>query len=78
MWFSALGKRIRNLLKRFFFKENDSWVASWGFPGDGGTGDSRRELPPLALNHVESKWACAIPARVLAQKDPSTRRNRWL
>ena len=27
---------------------------------------------PLALNHVESKWACAIPARVLARKDPST------
>jgi hypothetical protein len=26
---------------------------------------------PLALNHVESKWACAIPARVLARKDPS-------
>ena len=31
---------------------------------------------PLALNHVESKRACAIPARVLARKDPSTRRNR--
>ena len=27
---------------------------------------------PIALNHVESKWARAIPARVLAQKDPST------
>ncbi len=28
---------------------------------------------PLVLNYVESKWACAIPARVLARKDPSTR-----
>ena len=27
---------------------------------------------PIALNHVESKWARAIPARVLAQKVPST------
>ena len=30
---------------------------------------------PLVLNHVESKWTCAVPACVLAQKDPSTRRN---
>jgi hypothetical protein len=51
---------------------------AWEDRGDGRTGDSRWELPrlPLALNHVESKWACAVPARVLAQKDPSTRRNR--
>jgi hypothetical protein len=35
--------------------------------------DSRWELPriPFALNHVQSKWA-----RVLAQEDPFTRRNR--
>jgi len=33
---------------------------------------------PFALNHVESKWACAFPALLLAQKGPSTRRNRWL
>jgi hypothetical protein len=54
-----------------FFLENGSWGA---FRGDGrpGTVDGRVALP-LALNHVESKWACAIPARVLARKDPSTR-----
>jgi hypothetical protein len=33
---------------------------------------------PIALNRVESKWARAIPARVLAQKDHYTRPARVL
>jgi hypothetical protein len=46
-----------------FFVENDSL----GLGGSAGRWEDR-ELPrlPFALNHVESKWACTIPARGLA------------
>jgi hypothetical protein len=58
MWFSGLRETNWKPFEAFsfFFLENDSWgLVFWGFPGDGGTGDSRWELPrlPLALNHVE-------------------------
>jgi hypothetical protein len=76
MWFSGIKETNWKPFEAFsfFLEKRQLRGFLWGFPGDGGTGDSRWELPrlPLALNHVDSKWACAIPARVLARKDPST------
>ena len=70
MWFSGLRETNWKPFETFsfFFLENDGCGLS-GAMVDRGQQMGAAALP-LALNHVESKWACAIPARVLARKDP--------
>ncbi len=79
MWFSGLRETNWKPFGAFslvflFLKKNDGCGLS-GAMGDRGQQMGAAALP-LALNHVESKWASAIPARVLARKDPSMR-NRY-
>ena len=58
----------------FFFKSKIAVCTRERFEGRGAEGEFAAFT--VCINHVESKWACAIPARLLAQKDPSSRRNR--
>ena len=59
----------------FFFLENDGCGLS-GAMGDRGQQMGAAALP-LALNHVESKWACAISARVHTHTHTHTRHVYW-
>ncbi len=68
--------------------ESCKFLVSWIFPKlslheHGGAFQGRERkvrlvVFPIALNHVESKWARATPVRVLVQRDHYTRPARVL